>query len=202
MSKGALARHATRSHRHPVDRPGDSCFGGEDAGSGSGAPSRPAGRGRAGSLDFGYPFIGFGASPPTRFENISLVRAGGHFWGAQTFPAIWVFSASKEFRGIRVSDVDIVDPTYSGIMVQTKYNGAGQPENPVTDTVFTNVSISGARKSGHAFDAKSGFGIWVNEMPEPGQGPAVGSATFVNLRLSGNHQDIKNTTSTFTIDRS
>ncbi|MBB5825570.1 discoidin domain-containing protein [Micromonospora carbonacea] len=154
------------------------------------------------SLDFGYPFIGFGASPPTRFENISLVRAGGHFWGAQTFPAIWVFSASKEFRGIRVSDVDIVDPTYSGIMFQTKYNGAGQPENPVTDTVFTNVSISGARKSGDAFDAKSGFGIWVNEMPEPGQGPAVGTATFVNLRLSGNHQDIKNTTSTFTINRS
>ncbi|MFI6821106.1 discoidin domain-containing protein [Micromonospora sp. NPDC050187] len=154
------------------------------------------------SLDFGYPFIGFGASPPTRFENISLIRAGGHFWGSQTFPAIWVFSASKEFRGIRVSDVDIVDPTYSGIMFQTKYRAPDQPEYPVTDTVFTNVSISGARKSGDAFDAKSGFGIWVNEMPEPGQGPAVGSATFVNLRLSDNHQDIRNTTSTFTINRS
>ncbi|SBT44087.1 discoidin domain-containing protein [Micromonospora narathiwatensis] len=153
------------------------------------------------SLDFGYPFIGFGASPPTQFQNISLVRAGGHFWGAQTFPAIWVFSASKEFRGIRVSDVDIVDPTYSGIMFQTKYTG-NQPENPVTDTVFTNVSISGAKRSGDAFDAKSGFGIWVNEMPEAGQGPAVGSATFVNLRLSDNYQDIRNTTSTFTINRS
>ncbi|RKN45399.1 discoidin domain-containing protein [Micromonospora endolithica] len=153
------------------------------------------------SLDFGYPFIGFGASPPTRFENISLIRAGGHFWGSQTFPAIWVFSASKEFRGIRVTDVDIVDPTYSGIMFQTKYTG-GQPENPITDTVFTNVSISGARRSGDAFDAKSGFGIWVNEAPEAGQGPAVGSATFVNLRLSDNYQDIRNTTSTFTINRS
>ncbi|PZG07007.1 Secreted glycosyl hydrolase [Micromonospora craterilacus] len=152
------------------------------------------------SLDFGYPFIGFGASPPTRFENISLIRAGGHFWGAQTFPAIWVFSASKEFRGIRVTDVDIVDPTYSGIMFQTKYTGS-QPENPVTDTVFTNVSISGAQRSGDAFDAKSGFGIWVNELPEPGQGPAVGSATFTNLRLTNNWQDIRNTTSTFTITR-
>ncbi|GIJ79405.1 F5/8 type C domain-containing protein [Micromonospora phaseoli] len=152
------------------------------------------------SLDFGYPFIGFGASPPTRFENISLIRAGGHFWGAQTFPAIWVFSASKEFRGIRVTDVDIVDPTYSGIMFQTKYTGA-QPENPITDTVFTNVSISGAQRSGDAFDAKSGFGIWANELPEPGQGPAVGSVTFNNLRLSNNWQDIRNTTSTFTITR-
>ncbi|MFB9237638.1 discoidin domain-containing protein [Plantactinospora siamensis] len=152
------------------------------------------------SLDFGYPFVGFGASPPTRFENISLIRSGGHFWGAQTFPAMWLFSASKEFRGIRVTDVDIVDPTYSGIMFQTKYTG-GQPENPITDTVLTNVSISGARRSGDAYDAKSGFGIWVNEMPEAGQGPAVGSATFTNLRLSDNYQDIRNTTSTFTITR-
>ncbi|MGN9763849.1 discoidin domain-containing protein [Micromonospora sp. SD12] len=152
------------------------------------------------SLDFGYPMNGFGASPPTRFENISIVRAGGHFWGAQTFPAIWVFSASKVFQGIRVSDVDIVDPTYSGIMFQTNYVG-GQPQFPITDTVFTNVSISGARKSGDAYDAKSGFGIWANQMPEAGQGPAVGSVTFNNLRLSNNAVDIQNTTSTFTINR-
>ncbi|WP_405107124.1 discoidin domain-containing protein [Micromonospora sp. NBC_01405] len=152
------------------------------------------------SLDFGYPMNGFGADPPTRFENISIVRAGGHFWGGQTFPAIWVFSASKVFQGIRVSDVDIVDPTYSGIMFQTNYVG-GQPQFPVKDTIFTNVSISGARKSGDAFDAKSGFGIWVNEMPEAGQGPAVGSVTFNNLRMSNNAQDVKNTTSTFTINR-
>ncbi|MGC4861981.1 discoidin domain-containing protein [Micromonospora sp. DT41] len=152
------------------------------------------------SLDFGYPMNGFGASPPTRFENISIVRAGGHFWGAQTFPAIWVFSASKVFQGIRVSDVDIVDPTYSGIMFQTNYVG-GQPQNPITDTVFTNVSISGARKSGDAYDAKSGFAIWANPMPEAGQGPAVGSVTFNNLRLSNNAVDIQNPTSTFTINR-
>ena len=129
-----------------------------------------------------------------------MVRAGGHFWGAQTFPAIWMFSASKKFQGIRVTDVDIVDPTYSGIMFQTNYVG-GQPQNPITDTVFTNVSISGAHHSGDAYDAKSGFGIWANELPEPGQGPAVGSATFTNLKLCNNAQDIKNTTSTFTITR-
>ncbi|MEU8152584.1 discoidin domain-containing protein [Micromonospora sp. NPDC048986] len=152
------------------------------------------------SLDFGYPMNGFGANPPTRFENISIVRAGGHFWGGQTFPAIWVFSASKVFQGIRVSDVDIIDPTYSGIMFQTNYVG-GQPQNPITDTVFTNVSISGARKSGDAYDAKSGFAIWANPMPEAGQGPAVGSVTFTNLRLSNNAVDIQNPTSTFTIIR-
>ncbi|MFG2825511.1 discoidin domain-containing protein [Kitasatospora sp. NPDC048365] len=150
------------------------------------------------SLDFGYPMNGFGASPTTDLQNISIVRGGGHFWGAQVFPAIWVFSASKVFQGIRVSDVDIVDPTYSGIMFQTNYSG-GQPQNPVTDTVFTNVSITGARKSGDAFDAKSGYGIWANEMPEAGQGPAVGSVTFNHLTMSNNFKDIQNTTSTFKI---
>lgn len=151
------------------------------------------------SLDFGYPFLGFGPQPTT-VQNASLVRDGGHFWGQQTFPAIWLFSASKEFRGIRVSDVDIQSPTYSGIMFQTKYDGT-TPEHPVEDTVLTNVSITGAHRSGDAFDAKSGIGIWANELPEPGQGPAVGSATFTGLTLSDNDQDIRNTTSTFTIVR-
>ncbi len=81
---------------------------------------------------------GFGASPPTRFENISVVRAGGHFWGAQTFPGIWVYSATKIFQGIRVSDVDIVDPTYTASCSRPNYVG-GQPLFPVADTVFTNV---------------------------------------------------------------
>jgi hypothetical protein len=150
------------------------------------------------SLDFGFPMNGFGASPTTNLQNISIVRAGGHFWGSQTFPGIWVFSASKVFQGIRVSDVDIVDPTYSGIMFQTNYSG-GQPQNPITDTIFTNISISGAQKSGDAFDAKSGFGLWANELPEPGQGPAVGSVTFNHLTMSNNAINVRNTTSTLTI---
>ncbi|MFC4064553.1 discoidin domain-containing protein [Actinoplanes subglobosus] len=152
------------------------------------------------SLDFGYPMNGFGANPPTVFDNISIVRAGGHFWGAQTFPAIWMFSASKVFQGIRVSNVDIVDPTYSGIMFQTQYIG-GQPVNPIKDSVFTNVTITGAQKSGDEYDAKSGFAIWANPLPEAGQGPAVGSATFTNLQMSNNYRDIENPTSTFTIVR-
>jgi hypothetical protein len=152
------------------------------------------------SLDFGYPMNGFGANPPTVFDNISIVRAGGHFWGAQTFPAIWLFSASKVFQGIRISNVDIVDPTYSGIMFQTQYIG-GQPVNPIKDTILTNVTITGAQRSGDEYDAKSGFAIWANPLPEAGQGPAVGSATFTNLQLSNNYRDIENPTTTFTINR-
>ncbi|WP_327293937.1 CARDB domain-containing protein [Streptomyces sp. NBC_01197] len=151
------------------------------------------------SLDFGYPMNGFGTDPTT-FENITVDRAGGHFWNGQTFPGIWLFSASKVFQGIRVSNVDILDPTYSGIMFQTNYAG-GQPQFPIKDTVLDDVSISGAHKSGDEFDAKSGFGLWANEMPEAGQGPAVGEVTFNCLNLSDNAQDIKNTTTTFKIIR-
>ncbi|WP_329297476.1 discoidin domain-containing protein [Streptomyces sp. NBC_00659] len=150
------------------------------------------------SLDFGYPMNGFGTEPTT-IENVSLERTGGHFWGSQVFPAIWAFSASKVFQGIRVNDVDIDDSTYGGVMFQTNYVG-GQAQFPVKDTIFTDVSITDSKKSGDAFDAKSGFGIWANELPEPGQGPAVGEATFRNLRMSGNAQDVRNTTSTFRIN--
>ncbi|WP_443058344.1 discoidin domain-containing protein [Streptomyces sp. NBC_00442] len=152
-----------------------------------------------GTLKFGsIPALGFGTDPTT-FQGISLVRSGGHFWGAQAFGALWMYSAEYAFQGIRITDLDITDPTYSGIMFQTKYNGS-TPLYPIKDSVLTNVSISGAKKSGDAFDAKSGIGIWANELPEPGQGPAVGEVTFTNLKLSGNAQDIRNTTSTFTID--
>ena len=152
------------------------------------------------SLDFGIAMNGFGATPPTVFDNISIVRAGGHFWGAQTFPGIWVFSASKVFQGIRVSNVDIVDPTYSGIMFQTNYVG-GSPQFPIVDTIFTNITITGARQSGDAFNAKSGFAIWANELPEAGQGPPRGWVTFNNLQMSNNFINIRNTNpSTFTIN--
>ncbi|MEU1433880.1 discoidin domain-containing protein [Streptomyces sp. NPDC005786] len=150
------------------------------------------------SLDFGYPMNGFGTGPTT-VENVSVVRSGGHFWGTQTFPGIWLFSASKVFQGIRINHVDIVDPTYSGIMFQTNYVG-GQPQFPIKDTILTDISISGAHRSGDAFDAKSGFGLWANEMPESGQGPAVGEVTFNGLKLSDNAQDVKNTTSTMKIN--
>lgn len=151
------------------------------------------------SLDFGYPMNGFGTDP-TLFENISIVRSGGHFWGAQTFPGIWIFSASKVFQGIRINNVDIIDPTYSGIMFQTQYIG-GQPVNPIKDTILRDITITGAKKSGDAYDAKSGFGLWANEMPEAGQGPAVGEVTIHNLKMSDNAVDVRNTTSTFRINQ-
>ncbi len=151
------------------------------------------------SLNFGFAFEGFGATPPTTFSNFSLVRDGGHFWGDQVFGAIWVFSATNVFQGIRVNDATITDPTYSGIMFQTDYSSPTTPLFPVTDTIFTNTTITGAQQSGDAYNAKSGYGIWANPMPETGQGPAVGSVTFNHLVESNNFVDVQNTTSTFHI---
>jgi hypothetical protein len=151
------------------------------------------------SLNFGFPFEGFEASPQTVIRNFSLPRDGGHFWGNQAFGAIWVFSATQPFQGIRVSDATVTDPTYTGIMFQTDYVG-GVAQNPVTDTVFTNTTITGAHADNDGFgNGKSGFGIWANPLPEANQGPAVGSVTFNHLVASGNDVNIQNTTSTFTI---
>ena len=96
---------------------------------------------------------------------------------------------------MRFSDIDIVDPTYSGIMFQTQVPGA----DPGDRHRLHQRRDLGCAESGDAFDAKSGFGIWVNELPEAGQGPAIGSATFNNLMFSNNFQNIKNTTTTFTL---
>ncbi|GAA2016768.1 discoidin domain-containing protein [Catenulispora yoronensis] len=151
------------------------------------------------SLNFGFPFEGFEATPQTAIKNFSLARDGGHFWGNQAFGAIWAFSATQPFQGIRVSDATITDPTYTGIMFQTDYVG-GAAQATFQDTVFTNTTITGAHANNDGFgNGKSGFGVWANPLPEAGQGPAVGAVTFNHLVESNNDVNIQNTTSTFTI---
>lgn len=152
------------------------------------------------SLNFGFPFEGFEDSPPTTIQNFSLARDGGHFWGNQAFGAVWMFSATNPFQGIRINDSTITDPTYTGIMFQTDYvNNTAQ--YPFQDTIFTNTTITGAHANNDGYgNGKSGFGVWANPLPEAGQGPPVGSVTFNHLVESNNDVNIQNTsTSTFTI---
>lgn len=54
-------------------------------------------------------------------------------------------------------------------MFQTKWNGS-TPLNPITDTTITDLSVTGAHKSGDTYDAKSGFGLWANPQPEAARG--------------------------------
>ena len=96
--------------------------------------------------------------------------------------------------------MDIVDPTYSRDHVPDRTTSADSRSTRSRTPSSPTSRITGAQQSGDAYDAKSGFGIWANELPEAGQGPAVGSVTFNNLTLSDNHENIQNTTSTFTIN--
>jgi hypothetical protein len=151
------------------------------------------------SLNFGFAFEGFESTPQTTIQNFSLARDGGHFWGSQAFGAIWMFSATNPFQGIRINDATVTDPTYTGIMFQTDYVG-GTAQQTFKDTIFTNTTITGAHANNDGIgNGKSGFGIWANPLPEAGQGPAVGSVTFNHLVESNNDVNIQNTTSTFTI---
>ncbi len=149
------------------------------------------------SLDFGYPFTGFQANPTTNFEGITILRSGGNFWNNQVFPALWMFSASETFQGIRITDLDIIDPTYVGIMFQTNYVG-GNHQNVFQDTILTNVTISGAQPHPD-YPNRSGFGIWANPMAEAGQGPAIGTVEFNNLTLFNNAVNIENQCPDFNI---
>ncbi|MDX6229955.1 MAG: hypothetical protein QOI76_3345 [Frankiales bacterium] len=164
------------------------------------------------SINFGISFIGF--SGTTTFDSITVNRSGGHFWGnEQIFPAFWLYSGDGAFTGIRVSNVDIDDPTYNGIGFQEKYTSGPTPTNPIQDTTLTNVTVTRANTpradksnvdataSSYNLSGRDGGAIWCNAMPEPGQGPATGAVTFTNLVMANNSFDIINTCPNFTITR-
>ena len=163
------------------------------------------------SINFGISFVGF--SGTTTIDNVSIVRSGGHFWGQQVFPALWLYSGDGAFTGIRISNVDISDPTYDGIMMQTKYLSASQPTNPIADTTLTNVTVDKANEpradksnvdatATFSLTGRVGNAVWCNPAPESGQGPAIGAVTFTGLTMTNNSHDIVNTCPGFTITRS
>jgi len=160
------------------------------------------------SINFGISFVGF--SGTTTLSNISIVRSGGHFWGQQVFPALWIYSGDGTFTGIRISNVDIEDPTYDGIMFQTKYTSPSSPTNPIADTTLTSITVDKAntpRADGSNVDATATFdltgrvgnAVWCNPMPESGQGPAIGGVTFTGLVMTNDSNNVVNTCPNFTI---
>jgi hypothetical protein len=162
------------------------------------------------SINFGIAFVGF--SGTTTFDSISVVRSGGHFWGnEQIFPAFWLYSGDGAFTGMRISNVDIDDPTYNGIGFQEKYVNGGQPTNGIADTTLTNVTVTRANTpradksnvdataAGYNLTGRDGAALWCNAMPEPGQGPATGQVTFNNLVMTNTSFDIINNCPNFKI---
>lgn len=131
------------------------------------------------SLSFGYNTLGFG-DQDTVIDGVTLDRTGGDFWtsvGAddkineyQNFGAIWFFGGDRTFKNILVKNVDINNPVYFGLMFQTK-----SPENLAMQNVrVENVNINNPTR----------YGIKLVVRAEQGQGPAVGGASFTNVKIN------------------
>ena len=131
------------------------------------------------SLSFGYNTLGFG-DVDCVFDGVTLDRTGGDFWtsvGAddkindyQNFAAIWFFCGDRAFKNILVKNVDINNPVYYGVMFQTKYPEALAMQN----VRLENVNINNPTR----------YGIKLVVSAEAGQGPAVGGASFTNVKVN------------------
>ncbi|MDC0712271.1 CARDB domain-containing protein [Stigmatella sp. ncwal1] len=68
-------------------------------------------------------------------DGLTLVRTGGTYWNGQQFGSIWLRADQNPTNGITIKNVDIVDPTYQGISIQS--NGG-----VFTNVAFENVTIN------------------------------------------------------------
>ena len=69
-------------------------------------------------------------------DGLTLVRTGGTYWGGQQFGSIWLRADMNPTNGITIKNVDIIDPTYQGISIQSNNGGV------FTNTAFENITIS------------------------------------------------------------
>ena len=56
-------------------------------------------------------------------DGLTLVRTGGSYWDGQEFGAVWLRSDLNPTSGITIRNVDIIEPTFSGIHVQSNEGG-------------------------------------------------------------------------------
>ncbi|EAU65923.1 putative secreted glycosyl hydrolase [Stigmatella aurantiaca DW4/3-1] len=68
-------------------------------------------------------------------DGLTLVRTGGTYWNGQQFGSIWLRADQNPTNGITIKNVDIVDPTYQGISIQS--NGG-----VFTNVAFENITIN------------------------------------------------------------
>ncbi|WP_302669223.1 CARDB domain-containing protein [Eubacterium sp. AF15-50] len=133
------------------------------------------------SYSFGYQAYGFG-SKMTYVDGITMDRCGGDYWTSvgsddhindyQNFGAIWVYSGDKELKNITMSNIDINDPTYFGIMIQTMYSGSAL--HTMSNVNFKDITINNPGR----------YGIKFNIRAEQGQGSVVGSFNFDNVNVN------------------
>ena len=74
----------------------------------------------------------------TLVNHVLLERCGGSFWSGQQFGALWVMADDSVASGIVFKNIEIIDPTYSGIMLKSETYQKSAPEMNVS---FENVNI-------------------------------------------------------------
>ncbi|WP_434381067.1 secreted glycosyl hydrolase [Melittangium boletus] len=134
----------------------------------------------------------------TTIQNMTVERCGGRMWwdddgvhGDETarrmWGAVWLFAANPyspaapssplRFQGIRLKDIDIIDPVYAGVLVQSTQ---GQR---IEDTELDGVRI--------VLERAGAFGFVANDShkapPSPlsGKIPTTGSLTLKNSSVTG-----------------
>jgi hypothetical protein len=121
-----------------------------------------------------FPFSG-----TTTVQNSTFERCGGLMWWDEgtsapapqrKWGAVWIFAVDSDITGIRLTNVDIVDPEYYGVMVQ----GTGKA---VTNTVFNNVQIK--------MNLAGDYGVVANDSHKSGTIGPAGSISFTNSGITG-----------------
>jgi hypothetical protein len=91
-----------------------------------------------------------------------LERCGGTFWSGQKFGALWVMADDSPVSEIVFENIEIRDPTFSGIMLKSETHN--KPAHPMNIT-FENVTVGNPGTSG----------ILITD--------AMGTAAFKNTKL-------------------
>jgi hypothetical protein len=117
-------------------------------------------------------------------DGLTLVRTGGTYWSGQQFGSIWLRADQNPTNGITIKNVDIVDPTYQGISIQS--NGG-----VFTNVAFENITINNPTTYGvqvlpTAQGGASFTNVTVNNAPSGKFANQAGSA-FAVTKGSGNN---------------
>jgi hypothetical protein len=87
-------------------------------------------------------------------DGLTLVRTGGTYWEGQQFGAIWVRADQSPTNGITIRNVDVVDPTYSGLHVQGnggEFTGMSFENIRITHPTTYGVYIKAGARGGASF---------------------------------------------------
>jgi hypothetical protein len=90
-------------------------------------------------------------------DGLTLVRTGGTYWGGQQFGSIWLRADMNPTDGITIKNVDIIDPTFQGISIQSNNGGV------FTNLAFQNINISNPTNYGiQVLSTAKGSGSFTN----------------------------------------